>query len=83
MRVTFLTGQSSYTTDLGPIVTPSAFPPGAAGQVVGYGPGGVPQAVTLPAGTLPPGTDGQIVGYAAGGTPTAIDPTIPLATANW
>jgi len=54
----------------------SALPPGQPGQVVGYGPNGTPQAMSLPDGTLPAGRPGQLVGYGTGGTPVAVDPPI-------
>lgn len=83
MRVTYLNGQTPLIIDLGPILTPASLPDGNQGQVLGYGPGGVPQAINLPDGTLPPGTEGQLLTYDDQGQPVAADPTIPLTTANW
>lgn len=54
MRVTVFSGQGT-AVEVGPIVIPGAYTGGASlpfgqlGQVVGYGPGGVPQAMDLPA----------------------------------
>jgi frataxin-like iron-binding protein CyaY len=56
------------------IPTPSnPLPIGVEGQVVGYGPDGIPQAIDLPEGTIPPGSEGQLVGYGPGGVPVAVD----------
>lgn len=51
MRVTYLTGQSPASVDLGPVIVQGAsesLPPGVQGQFIGYGAGGVPIAVDAP-----------------------------------
>lgn len=56
MRVTYLTGQEPASVDLGPVIVPgvggaASLPVGVQGQLVGYGPNGVPVAVNAPDGS--------------------------------
>ena len=56
MRVTYLTGQEPASVDLGPVIVPggggaASLPAGVEGQLVGYGPNGIPVAVNAPDGS--------------------------------
>lgn len=65
-------------TQAAPVQFPVGFPPGVAGQVVGYGPDGSVVPVNLPAvGGFPAGTEGQLIGYGPGGVPVAMDQPAP------
>ena len=60
----------------------ASLPPGQPGQVLGYGPDGTPQAISLPDGTLPAGQPGQIVGFGVDGTVVAVDAPEPATWAS-
>ena len=75
MKIAILSGGVT-TIDLGQILvgSGSSLPQGQEGDVLTYGPGGVPRAAPLPDGTLPPGQEGQVVSYGPEGQPVAVDP---------